>query len=405
MTKIIPEVNLHPTTIRLLKEGHPWVIKDEFTSKFPAGVDLLIGLDRNENKFAILINDPAHPRIKARFWCKYLKDNQLNNFEHDLNQRIKASILKRKSFFKERKRENFYIIFSDADFLSGLFVQYLSDTVLIQTYSDFWVKYMDEIVNIINRELIQFLGDQLVTILWQKRQSKKSEHFTLLQGEFLKSKVVSEFGLKYILKFNQGHDFGIYSDISEIRKSIEKYYKKSKTILNLYSYTGAFSLMALKHGAEKVTSVDISKKYMLWLEENLEINNLNVDDKHKSIISPVDKYIKNNLDLEFDFIICDPPTASFNGKQVTQALRDYELLLPKLVDLCKVNGNVLIFLNTHRIKRSKFISKIKDILIKNSLDRLVIIKKEYELSHDCPRLSGFPEGDYLKGIMLEKLKK
>lgn len=116
----------------------------------------------------------------------------------------------------------------------------------------------------------------------------------------------------------------------------------------------------------------------------------------------VPKYLTKTAqtDQRFDFIICDPPSFSSNGKNSSSAFNQYEKLLPLCIEILEENGKVAIFLNTHSITKNRFQKKIEDI-IKNQKLKCHIIK-HLGLEQDCPRKKGFPEGDYLKGFLIQK---
>ena len=170
--------------------------------------------------------------------------------------------------------------------------------------------------------------------------------------------------------------------------------------------TGAFSLFALKHGARDVVSVDLSDKYMKWLEQNLSLNPEFKLGHHQSITKPVHKAIKGLQKEErtFDFLICDPPSASTDGKKTSSSFQNYVEFLPGFVKLVNQGGFLLLFLNTHQTGLQKFRNHIKKILEKNQLSDQVREQRTFGLGEDCPTLRGFQEGNYIKGILLQVKK-
>ena len=154
-------------------------------------------------------------------------------------------------------------------------------------------------------------------------------------------------------------------------------------------------------GVPEVHSVDLSKKYLNWLEDNLSLNKF--DGKHFSYKSPVYEQLKEfqKQDQKFDVILSDPPSSSSDGKKRTNAMKNLKQELPLMVDLLEKGGHIIVFLNTHQVSPKKFQQKLLDILKEKKL-RLKIIKN-LKLNKDCPTHKGFPEGDYLKGILLQKV--
>ena len=215
---------------------------------------------------------------------------------------------------------------------------------------------------------------------------------------------VKEYGVNYKVYLGKHYDTGIYTDMAAIRERLKGQFNRSKSLLNLYSYTGAFSLFGLKQGMEKVVSVDLSENYIQWLEENIALNEDIDASKHTSMPISTKEALKElkAKDEKFDFIISDPPSSSSDGNRVTNALGDYEETLPKMFELLNEHGQILAFLNTHKVSMDKFKNKLKNIIHRNKLP-LYLAHNVY-LGDDCPYRKGFPEGSYLKGITL-KIKK
>ena len=388
---------LHPFSIKALKKGHPWVTKDEYSNKFSKDTHFIIGTDHRQNDVALLINDPTHPQIKARLWStKTPLPEEYYNFKHELDNRILLSIKKRNLPQLMSERQNFYLVFGEADFLPALFILLLGEHVLIQSYSSFWDKYKNEINKSIKKHLAAL---PVKTITYQKRNLESQKQ----SNAFDKTFVIKEFGINYQIKLDH-YDIGIYTDMSAIRKNLIPYFKKAKSLLNLFSYTGSFSLLGLDQKIGEVVSVDISNTYNEWFLKNLKLNKQLNPSHHQllktSVEESVSDFIKTNK--TFELIICDPPSFSSSKAKTQNSFKGYEELLPNLEKITAAGGNIVIFINTHKINRHKFEKKITEILLKFKLQKILSIEKTLGLSTDCPIIKPFPEGDYLKGIILKK---
>jgi len=209
---------------------------------------------------------------------------------------------------------------------------------------------------------------------------------------------IKEFDVAYKLDFKQGADPGIYTDMAAIRFSLASFFKDAQ-VLNLYCYTGAFSLFALEQKAKAVTSIDLSPRYMTWLEENLS-HNSNLPRAHHSIVGPcLDKLkIMAKQNAQFDTIICDPPSSSSDGKTRQNNFQLGEELWPLLDLVLAKQGTLILFNNTHQITRKKFVETVKNFPAFKHYQ----ILKEIKSQGDVESLKNFPEGDYLKGIVLKK---
>lgn len=397
MATTIPKVNLHPASCKYLKLGHPWITEDSYTKKFPQNAFFLIGVDeKSRQDVALLINDPLHKTVKARLWSLDKAEWGID-FNELLKTRIKKAIDLRRPLMKER--ENIFLINGESDQLPGLLIQQLKNEVMIQYYALFW-KDKEELV-------VKFLKENLpeITNVWvQERNFDQTKAIKSLEGKTSSEFTLQEFGLNYQIKINQHYDFGIYSDMSAIRKNMRPYLEGKKSLLNLFSYTGAFSVYALGMGFQNTTSVDLSNKYLSWLDENLKLNP-NLDPaKNTNMCMPSEKAMERLIQegKKFEVIVCDPPSASSDGSKISSALKSYEKLLPQMLELLdEENGQIFAFLNTHAISWNKFEEKLKTIIDSSKFKNKIDIGKRFKLNEDCVPLKGFHEGDYLKGFLIQ----
>ncbi len=397
---------LHPHSIKYLNSGHVWVTKDRFTELFPQELCLIGGGKEKDSPKWIFINDPHHPQVKARRWSQFSNSKMKQaNFWHVFEERLAAAFKFRMVQQLQEERENFYLCFGEADEVPGLFIQKLGEVILIQSYCNYW-KYFEKIVfNIVKRVAQHKYPMEPLQYYFQSRNKnqkiqldyfnyKNEIEYKAPQKEF----TLKEFDLTYHCNLGRSYDFGIYTDMSYIRKKVGELISKESSVLNLYSYTGAFSLYALKQGAGEVHSVDLSENYLDTLEKNIAINELKKEthtSHQKDVLRAVDEFQKQQK--KFDFIICDPPSASSDGKKVTSALKNYSDLLPKLAKLSAPDGHIAIFLNTHTVNWNKFEKTIMPIAEKCKLTKM----RRFNLGEDCKSLKGFHEGDYLKGILFK----
>jgi 23S rRNA (cytosine1962-C5)-methyltransferase len=391
----IPKVKLHPMSVKLLGQGHFWVTKDSFTQNFPNEETKFLSADLDKNRIAILLNDPKHPQIKARLWS-------LSNsapFKTELEKRLIQSIEKRKHLNLKDVRENFYLCFGESDDLPGLFILALSNVILIQSYMPFWETEKEQLIKLLQKH---YKGFQ--SLYWQDRGINDKKPATLLWGESHDSFVVKEFGINYQIKLAQGYDHGLYTDMASFRNKFAKSFQ-NRAVLNLFSYTGAYSLFALKHGAKSVTSVDLSKPYLDWLNQNLDLNPDLNKESHCTLEMSTERALKE-LRLkksQFDFIICDPPSSSSDGQKRVNALDEYQNLLPIFSELMAPKALCLIFLNTHKTSFQTFATKIQSIIKDKQLKFSLELNQKLKLDEDCGIRKGFLESDYLKALVLKKI--
>lgn len=175
---------------------------------------------------------------------------------------------------------------------------------------------------------------------------------------------VQEQGLKFIVNLTDYLDTGLFLD-HRITRKIFSDICKDKNILNLFCYTSSFSVYAANAGAASVTSVDLSKTYLKWSEENFALNHLQKNNAYHFIHADVKQYLKTLPANQFDVVIMDPPTFS-NSKRMKDILdiqRDHVILINDVLKAIKPGG--ILFFSTNF---SQFTIDIENINSKNIKD-------------------------------------
>jgi|APGre2960657468_1045069.scaffolds.fasta_scaffold16618_3 23S rRNA (cytosine1962-C5)-methyltransferase len=400
----IPECLIHPISIKLIRAGHPWITPDNFSNRFPRQSEFVIAMDDRKRPMALLLHDPNHKNVKARVWTtKYPFDREAEHFTAGLQARLDLAFEKRLKEPALKERDNYYLVFGEADQLPGIFILKLKDRVLIQFYTSFWNRYKTVIQTTVQEVFPEMKDENIwLQLRGETRELQKLPVNSTDSGrrdEFH----IQEFGLQYLIRLGSSYDYGLYTDMSSVRYVLKKYIHHDSSVLNLYSYTGAFSLWAMKLGAKQVTSVDLSPKYIEWLQQNLGLNPELNSTQHEALTMSVEEALVKlrNEERKFDFIICDPPSSSTDGDKRTSAIKSYKDLISKMDKVLNPKGHMVIFLNTHQVTNQKFERTIQDIL--GELKLHYNLSARVALGQDCPTLKGFPEGNYLKGLVLEKL--
>ncbi len=401
------EVNLHPATIKHLKKGHPWITSDTYTRKFPSD-EFLLGKDESGKAFCLFFHDRFHPTVKGR--CLEIFSSfeaKSFNFKNILAERLKIAYQKRVELKLSEQRENYYLVFGEADNLPALFIQKLGKLIVIQYYSLFWEKYLPGIVAETKIALPESDYFSVQNRMVSPKESKPlfyNERFEKISPN-LSNYYFTEFG--YAIKLiDNSYDLGVFTDMSAVRAQLMPFFKENFSYLNLFCYTGAFSLLAHAKKASSVVNIDLSPKYLEIYKENLAKNSFNSENDlclTQDVVSGLTSLVTQNK--KFDFIICDPPSFSSDGEKSSSALNTYEKIIEKMIKLLNLNGYMLLFLNTHHISVQKFEMKILEFFNKqdNFAKNYRIIRK-LKLSADCPSLTHFPEGNYLKGMLIQKVK-
>ena len=314
--------------------------------------------------------------------------------------RLKQAVASRQ-FILSKETNTCRLVFSEADFLPGLIVDKYADFLSLQILSSGIEKVKNDIVEILRNELNP-------KGIFDKSDATARGHEGLpienglLWGEnppeFLE---VKENGIAYHINIAEGQKSGFYCDQRDNRKILASY-TKGKKVLDCFSYSGGFSLNSLAQGAKSITSVDSSALAVDTLKQNVELNNFDAT-KVTAIQSDVNKQLrafKESGEL-FDVIVLDPPKYAPSRSALDRAARAYKDL-NRLGMLLLEKGGLLA---TFSCSGAVDIETFKQIVAWAALDagKEVQIIKQFCQPEDHPVRISFPEGEYLKGLLLRVL--
>lgn len=198
----------------------------------------------------------------------------------------------------------------------------------------------------------------------RRRLSRRTEQYEKVSEES-KLIVAEEQGLKFKVNLTDYLDTGLFLDHRPLR-NIFREEASDKKVLNLFAYTGAFSVYAADGGAQSVTTVDLSKTYIQWSQENMELNGLMLPEKHHFIQSDVMLFLKQEPAMLYDLVFVDPPAFS-NSKRLKgtwDTQRDHPTMLYYILKQVKPGG-IIYFSNNLRGFEPEFdnlgATDIKDI--------------------------------------------
>jgi 23S rRNA (cytosine1962-C5)-methyltransferase len=212
----------------------------------------------------------------------------------------------------------------------------------------------------------QTLGISKENIFLKRRQRKTGR---LGQYQKLDNKrhefIVEENGLKFIINLSDYLDTGLFLD-HRITRQMARAQSNEKKVLNLFAYTGSFSVYAAAGGAYEVVTVDLSKTYLAWAEKNMQLNGFDDKSKYHFIHSDVLQYLKETVSNQFDIVIMDPPTFS-NSKRMDEFLdiqRDHVKMINGCMRALRPGGLLYFSTNSKKfmLENEKInASSVKDI--------------------------------------------
>ncbi|MBW1296517.1 class I SAM-dependent rRNA methyltransferase [Aquimarina litoralis] len=394
----IPDINfqriaikLRPAAEKMVKKGHPWIFENSIikqSAKGNAG-DLAIVYDNKKNKIlAIGLYDPYSPiRIKL---IQYKKAAQINS--DWFFTRIQQAYQLRKPLL-ETDTDSYRFIFGENDQMPGFISDVYDNVLVIKLYSHIWFPYLNWVIP----HLIEQSGCKTVVLRLSRSLQNTGETYNLYDGQViygdLKNEVVvfKEHGVLFSANVIKGHKTGYFLDHRHNRKRVGEL-AENKTVLDVFSYAGGFSVHALAGNATEVTSLDISRHALEMAKENAL---LNIHSGNHTIMA-VDAFDGLQTLIsdkkKFDIVVIDPPSFAKRESEISKANNSYARLARLGAQLVVKKGILVLASCSSRVQSDDFF-RICEENISNSGRIFKVLEKTF---HDIDHPIAFPEGAYLK---------
>ncbi|MES2455074.1 MAG: class I SAM-dependent rRNA methyltransferase [Bacteroidota bacterium] len=377
---------------------HPWI--------FSGALDKIKGKPENGEVVAVRSADKeflayAYYNDQSRVALRLLEWDENTVIDQNwYRQKLKNAIASRSHVLNENTN-TCRLVFSEADFLPGLIVDKYDNFLSLQVLSAG--------IEAVQADIISILVDELNPAgIFDKSDAgaRKHENLEPVQGllwgenppEFIE---VRENGIKYHINIAEGQKSGFYCDQRDNRQILAAY-TKDKTVLDCFCYSGGFTLNSLQQGAAQVTSVDSSALALETLQHNLGLNGFDAA-RQISIQSDVNKQLRvfKEQGQQFEVVVLDPPKYAPSRSALDRAARAYKDLNRLGMLLLKPGGTLATFSCSGAVDMETF----KQIIAWAALDagREVQIIKQFNQPEDHPIRVSFPEGEYLKGLLLRVL--
>ncbi|MDR6999203.1 class I SAM-dependent rRNA methyltransferase [Neobacillus niacini] len=389
-------------------------VKATFVNKYKGGYPLISkqvinnASDLIEEGMLINLVDEEHTFISKGYYGKQnkgygwvLSHNEAEKIDQlFFEKKIRAALDKRKSFFKDQETTAFRVFNAEGDGIGGLTIDYFDGYYLINWYSKGIYRYSEYVLASL-KNLVDYKA------IYQKKrfniEGKYIEEDGFVVGERGQFPIiVKENGVNLAVYLNEEAMVGVFLDQRDVRRTIRDKYAKGKTVLNTFSYTGAFSIFAAMGGAVKTTSVDLANRSLPKTIEQFSVNGIDYE-AHDIIVEDVFHYFKyaGKKKLTFDMVILDPPSFARSKKFTFSAEKDYKNLLKEAIAITENNGVIVASTNCAAFDMKKFKGFI-DAAFKES-NRKYRIEEEFSLPQDFRAIQQFKEGNYLKVVFIKKL--
>jgi 23S rRNA (cytosine1962-C5)-methyltransferase len=385
-----------PESVRMVELGHPWIIADGYTRRWPTGpAGQVVELSDDTGRFlASALLDPQE-RIVARV----LSRERIQLDQAWLAGRIQAAVSLRRDHAGLGDDTTVYrLVNGEGDGLPGLTVDRYGDYLMVQLYCNGWRPHLKLITKVL-QNLLAPAG------IYEKARPQKTRELEAVSdskryGRLLAGRPapgnleVLENGLTFLVSLENGLNTGLFLDQRKNRRDLMTR-SAGKLVLNLFAYTGAFSVAAAASGASLVTSVDASPGYSEWGKTNFGANRLNPK-QHEFIVGDCLEVLAElaRRKKHYNIILMDPPSFSTTAKSRFTTRGGTSDLVAATLPLLTDGGLLIASSNHQKVDLADYLKELRRGALQAASDLRVI--SLYGQPEDFPYPVTFPEGRYLK---------
>ncbi|WP_112181546.1 MULTISPECIES: class I SAM-dependent rRNA methyltransferase [Paraliobacillus] len=389
-------------------------IKDKFVNKFKIGFphifkEAILNMEVLDQEGIIvqLVDEKNHflgrgyygRQNKGFGWVLTQNENEPID-QQFFDKKIEKALDIRSAYYKDKDTTAFRVFNGEGDGIGGLTIEYYAGFYVVNWYSQGIYLFKELILNSL-KNLVEFKG------IYEKKRFDTGGKY-LEDDDFVAGErgdfpiIIKENGVNFAVYLNDGPMTGIFLDQRQVRKTIRDKYANGKSVLNTFSYTGAFSVFAALGGAEQTTSVDLANRSLPKTIEQFQVNGLDEND-HIIRVMDVFNYFKYAVkkNLNFDMVILDPPSFARSKKHTFSASKDYVNLLKEAIAITADQGIIVASTNASGFGMDKFKNFVNQAF--KEMDEAYRVIETFSLPDDFKTIKQYKEGDYLKVLFLKKL--
>lgn len=380
------------------RDGYP-LVTEESVLRIPNSIKEGAVIELTDESGRFIGKGYYGKQNKGRCWI--LSRNPQETFDEAFfAKKFQEALRRREALFRDPDTTAFRVFNGEGDGIGGITIDYYDGFYMISWYSEGIYTFRDTVIQ-------AFMNSADVKGLYEKKRFAVKgtyiEDDDFAAGERASFPLmVKENGISFPIYLNDGAMVGVFLDQRHVRKTIRDKYARGKTVLNTFSYTGAFSAAAALGGAVKTTSVDLANRSKSKTIEMFSVNGIDFE-AQDIIVEDVFNYFKYAVrkQLAFDMVILDPPSFARSKKHTFSARKDYPELLAQAIQITEKNGIIVASSNCSTFNMKKFKDLIKKAFAQTG-DRYKILE-EFTLPEDFRTIKEFKEGDYLKVAFIQKL--
>lgn len=394
------KLSLHPSREKSLKRRHPWIFSKavETVENAPAnGGDIEI-YDSEGHYLATGAYSP-NSQIRARVWSF----NQQEKIDKDFfYKRILSAYEGRKLMLAKTGMSACRLVAAESDFLPGLIIDKYNDYLVLEVLSAGAEYHLQDIVAALREIFPEANIYERSDVEVRKKEGLAPRKGVIYGKEPPLELAISENdGMQILVDIVNGHKTGYYLDQRDNRAALEKYCN-GKTVLNCFSYTGGFSLYALRGRAKSISNVDVSERALNTAKHNVVLNHLDPG-RVKFLKEDVFTFLRKEKQLghSYDVIVLDPPKFAESQSQLVKACRGYKDINMIAASILNPGGYLMTFSCSGHMTPDLFQKVVADAVLDAGREGQIV--EFLHQASDHPVATPYPEGLYLKGLVLRVL--
>lgn len=387
-------IRLKPGKEESVIRRHPWIFSGAIAS-LPSGLQEGELVTVTDSKGTVLGTGHYQIGSIAVRMLEFDNDSLPDDF---FSRRLRSAYnLRRELGLMRRDNDCYRLVHGEGDFLPGLVIDIYGDTAVMQAHSPGMHFARGEVA-----EALTLIPDARIRNVYYKSDTTLPFKADLgpengyLIGQY-DGNIATENGLQFNIDWLKGQKTGFFVDQRENRSLLEKF-ARGRRVLNMFCYTGGFSVYAMRGGAVSVDSVDSSAKAVALTDANIALN-FPDDPRHRSYTEDAFKFLNDMEKDKYDLIILDPPAFAKHRGAIKNGLIGYRRLNTRAFEKIKPGGILFTFSCSQAITREMFRLAVFSASVKAG--RRVRILHQLSQPADHPVDIAHPEGEYLKGLVLE----
>ena len=393
MPNSFPRLALKPNKERSLERNHLWVFSGAL-QKLPEGLTDGDGVEvYSADGRYMATGHYQKGSIMVRI-LSFEPTDLDDDFWRTKLERAMA-VRQRVGFGNNPETTVYRLVHGEGDGLPGLIIDVYGKVAVLQAHSVGMFRERERIGKLLG----ELMGDQLEAVYDKSGSTLNLREYPDYESGFLWGQSdpvwVKEYGQKFLIDFADGQKTGFFVDQRENRKLLGQY-SKDREVLNVFAYTGGFSIAALAGGAKRVDSVDISQKAVDLIDTNVH-ENFGAEAPHRSFADDAFKFLQK-IDQQYEVIVLDPPAFAKHRDALRNALQGYRKINRQAFEQIRPGGILFTFSCSQVVSVQDFRTAVFTAAAQSG--RMVRILHQLTQPADHPVNLYHPEGEYLKGLVL-----